>query len=280
MRLLTGIVLAGLFVAACSDGQSPAAAGSQSGTTLAAGTPGTQTASAPTASAPTSAKATPVMPTSATTQSATSSTTQSGSFNASAAPARAPALPGRTGELVNPDDHAMIFLYYDLAGVQPPLDQWVEQDNRVTFAAAFDKAAMRTTVRAELESAAAAVRGVGFIRVSMNAQLSDYDPTYGEFSVRALAPSSTLEFSARSHKISVRFGNGRVAQIWRVPPAEAQVIRDKVGGYGSHVTLDALLRILSVQPGYAGGTITTEVIEYEMRETRRGLTIGRVQVVR
>jgi len=172
----------------------------------------------------------------------------------------------------------MIFLYYDLAGVKPPLDQWVEQDTRVQFATAFDKAAVRTTVRAELESAAAAVRGVGFIRVSMNAGLSDYDPTYGEFSVRALAPSSTLEFSTLSNKVSVRFANGRVAQLWRVPPQEAQVVRDKVGGYGNDVTLDALLRIVSVQPGNAGGTITTEVIEYEMRETRRGLTIGRVQV--
>lgn len=174
----------------------------------------------------------------------------------------------------------MVFLYFDLAGIQPPLDQWVDQDYRVSSAAAFDKAAVRTAVRGELESAAAAVRGVGFIRVTMNADLSDYDPTYGEFSVRALAPSSMLTFNARNNKVSLRFANGRVAQVWRVPPDEAQVVRDKIGGYGGGVTLDALLRIMSVQPSHAGGTITTEVVEYEMRETRRGLTIGRVQVGR
>jgi hypothetical protein len=171
----------------------------------------------------------------------------------------------------------MIFLYYDLAGIKPPLDQWVDQDYRVQSAAAFDKAAVREAVRGELESAAAAVRNVGFLRVTMNAKLSDYDPTYEEFTIGALAPSSTVQFSARSHRISLRFANGRSAQVWRVPPAEAQVIRDKIGSYGN-VSLDALLRIVSVQPGHMGGAITTEVLEYDMHETRRGMTVGRVKV--
>lgn len=206
------------------------------------------------------------------------STAQGSSAGSSTAQASASALPGRTGELVNPDDATMIFLYYDLAGIAPPLDQWVEQDDRVTFARPSDKAALRKTIKAELESAAAAVRGIGFVRLTMNANLSDYDPTYGEFAVRALAPSSMVEFSAFRQKVSVRFSNGRIAQIWRVPYDEAQVIRDKAGQYGSHVTLDALLRIASVQPGVAGGTISAEVLEYEMRENLRGLPIGRVQV--
>jgi hypothetical protein len=190
----------------------------------------------------------------------------------------APTLPGRTAELVNPNDDTMVLLYYDLAGIRPPFDQWVEADTRVHMAPALEKAALRNAVRAELESAAAGVRNVGFLRISTNANLSDYDPTYGEFSVRAVAPSSTLEFKALRHNVSLRFSNGRVAQIWRVTPAEAQLIRDKVGRYGS-VQLDALLRIASVQPGPAGGTIMTEVIEYEMRDAQRGQMIGRVQVV-
>lgn len=262
MRTFVSIVSAGILMTACADRQSPGTTGSQDAAAL----------SATASTSRTSPASTSVVPTSAATPS--------GSSSASELPTLAPAIAGRTGELVNPDDHAMVFLYHDLAGIQPPLDQWVEQDDRVQYAAAFDKAAMRTAVKAELESAAAAVRGVGFIRVTMNADLSDYDPTYEEFSVRALAPSSTLGFNARRHKVSLRFANGRVAQMWRVPPAEAQIIRDKIGGYGGGVTLDALLRITSVQPSHAGGTITTEVIEYEMRETRRGLTIGRVRVGR
>jgi hypothetical protein len=187
-------------------------------------------------------------------------------------------LRGRSAELVNPDNSTMVFLYYDLAGITPPIERWVEDDSRVKFAPAFDKAALRNTIRAELESATAAVRGVGYIRLSMHANLSDYDPTYGEFSVRALAPSSMVSFDAMGQHVSLKFGNGRTAQIWRVPQSQAQAIRDKIGHFGN-VSLDALLRITAVQPGPGGGTITTGVVEYEMRETRSGLTIGRVQIV-
>jgi hypothetical protein len=33
-----------------------------------------------------------------------------------------------------------------------------------------------------------------------------------------------------------------------------------------------------VVPGPAGGTITADVVEYEMRETRGGTTLARVQM--
>jgi hypothetical protein len=190
--------------------------------------------------------------------------------------AAAGAFPDRTGELVNPDDTTMVFLYYDLAGIAPPIDAWVEEDSRVRFAQPIDKAGKREEVRAEMASGAASVRGIGLVRLSMNANLSDYDPTYGEFTVRALAPSSTVEFKALGQKVSVKFANGRTAQIWAVPQDQAQAIRDKIG-YGHQASLDVLLRITGVQPGPGGGTLTTEVVEYEMRNNRTGQVIGRVR---
>ena len=124
----------------------------------------------------------------------------------------------------------------------------------------------------------AAVKGVGVIRLSLNsANLSDYDPTYGEFTVRALSPSSVIPFDALGQKVSIRFGNGKYAQIWRVPAAEAQVIRDRLA-MGNNVELDVLLAIKSVVPGPASGTITADVVEYELRETRGGTTLARVQM--
>lgn len=36
--------------------------------------------------------------------------------------------------------------------------------------------------------------------------------------------------------------------------------------------------IKSAVPGSAGGTLTADVVEYEMREAPRGTTIARVQV--
>ncbi len=187
------------------------------------------------------------------------------------------AFAGRTGELVNPDNSTMVFLYYDLAGIPPPIDDWVEKDNRVQYVPAIEKAAKRAEVKAELESGVAAVRGIGTLRLSMNANLSEYDPSYGEFMVRALAPSSVVEFPAMGQKVSLKFSNGRTAQIWKVPAADAQQIRDKIG-YGGNVSLDVGLRITGVLPAPGGGTISTEVIDYELQDNRSGAMLGRIQV--
>jgi hypothetical protein len=179
-------------------------------------------------------------------------------------------------ELVNPDANTVVFLYYELAHLPLPIDTWVEEDHRVKYAPAPEKAPHRVAVRAELQSAAASVKGVGALRLTMNANLSEYDPSYGEFTVRALSPSSVVTFDALGQKVQVNFKNGRTAQIWRVPAAEAQGIRDKIG-YSSNVEMDVLLRIVDVLPGPGGGTLTTEVVEYELRETQRGVALARVQ---
>jgi len=188
------------------------------------------------------------------------------------------AAPAMGQELVNPDGVSVVFLYHALAGLTPSIDNWVEEDGRVRYAAAIDKAAKRAALRTELLAAAESVKGVGALRLSMNADLSDYDPSYGEFTVRALAPSSMVTFDAFAQKVSVSFRNGRTAQIWKVPPAQAQAVRDRIG-YAGNIELDVLLRIVKVLPGAGGGTIVTEVVEYEMRDRQRGLIIGRVQVV-
>ena len=99
----------------------------------------------------------------------------------SAAGAAAGAFANRKGELLNPDDSTVVFLYYDLSGMKPPIAEWVEQDSRVQYAPGIDKPRGATAVKSELESAAAAVRGMGPLRLSMNANLSEYDPTYSEF---------------------------------------------------------------------------------------------------
>lgn len=195
------------------------------------------------------------------------------------ADAATPAIAGRTRELVNPDHATMVLLYFDLAGLAPPIDNWVQQDGRLMVAQAADKAAMRELIRQEIEAGMASVKNVGRIRLSLNsAQLSHYDPAYGEFTVRALSPASSVSFTAWRHTVEVRFGNGRTAQVWRVPEAEAQAITDRVGNYTSHVQLDTLLEITAVQPAMSGGTLVTDIQEYELRETRGGTTLARVRV--
>lgn len=201
-----------------------------------------------------------------------------------APPARAAAtagrqpLDGRTGELVNPDDSTMVLLYFDVAGITPPLATWVEQDGRVLHAQGADKASLRPVVRQELDAAAAAVRDVGRIRLSLsNANLSHYDPTYGEFTVGALSPGSVIEFRAFGQSVKLRFGNGRTAQLWKVPEAEAQAIKDRIGNY-ARVQLDALLQVKGVQPGPGDGTLVADILEFELRESGGGTTLARVRV--
>ena len=74
--------------------------------------------------------------------------------DSASAGAGAPSAGGAARELVNPDASTMVFLYYELAHLPLPIDTWVEEDSRVRFAPATDKAAHRAAVRAELESAA------------------------------------------------------------------------------------------------------------------------------
>jgi len=194
-----------------------------------------------------------------------------------ASSADAGARPATARELVNPDASTVVFLYYQLAHLPPPIDTWVEEDSRVKFAPAPDKAAHREAVRSELNAAAASVQGVGALRLTMNANLSEYDPSYGEFTVRALSPSSVVNFDALGQKVAVNFTNGRTAQIWHVAQADSQAVRDKIS-YNSNVEIDVLLRIASVLPGPGGGTIATEIVEYELRETQRSAVLARVKL--
>ncbi len=207
----------------------------------------------------------------------TAAATAGAAATAAAAAAATPGpLGGRTRVLTDPDATAMVFLYYDLAGLQPPLADWVERDSRVTLAPPIERAARRDAVRAELTAGMAAVRGVGELRLSINAALSDYDPSYGEFTVGAFAPSSVVSFTALGQKVEVKFSNARAAQTWRVAPGEAQLMRDRLSAAGN-VLADAVLRLTDVQPGIAGGSLTALVVEYQLREERSGHALARLQ---
>lgn len=182
----------------------------------------------------------------------------------------------RTGELTNPDDATMVFLYYDLAGLPPPLDDWTEQNPRVRFAPGPDKAARRAEVHAQLAAAQRAVAGVGVLHLTMQANLSDYDPAYGEFTVRALSPSSQVSFKALDQQVVLGFDNALDAQSWAVPAGEAQAIRDRLGWNGAQI--DLTLKIDKVLPGPQGGTLVARVLRYDLREASGNTLLGHVEV--
>jgi hypothetical protein len=112
--------------------------------------------------------------------------------------------------------------------------------------------------------------------MTMNANLIEYDPGYGEFTVRALAPSSYVDFSEYGQKVALRFTNGRSAQIWKVSPEHAQTVRDRLDHGAAEV--DVLVEITGVQPAPEGGSIDARILEYELRDLRSGTALGRVEV--
>ncbi|MGN6656946.1 MAG: hypothetical protein ACTHJ9_16580 [Rhodanobacter sp.] len=236
------LVLAALLLAGC--GKSPAAPGA-----------------AAAAREPAAAAATPAQP-----------------VGVGASGADAGGLTGRSGTLNNPDNATMVFLYYDLAGITPPVDQWVEDDHRVRYAPGVDKAAHRAAVRAEFEAGLAAVRGVGVLQLTLQAGLSSYDPTYGEFTVGALSPGAVYTFKAQGQTINLKFDNALTAQSWSVPKDQAQAIVDRVGN--DSLLLDATLHIRKVLPGPGGGTVVAHVDSWNLRDSRSGSTVARVTAIK
>lgn len=251
-RLVPWLIVA--TVAACGDSQPPA----QPAATPLAAEPAPVTAAAP--------------------QPATSPAVSPLPAQVQAKPKPGLDMSGRTNELLNPDDTSMVFLYQDLAGLTPRFDQWVEKDYRVRSSDPRERAALRETVKAELEAAAAAVGDVGLLRLSLqSASLSKYDPTYGEFVVGALSPSSVIEYKAFDQKVNLKFANGRTAQLWKVSPEQGQEIDDRVAS-SRNPKLEVLVQIKSVVPAPGGGSIMADVVEFELRDSGDDTTIGRVKV--
>lgn len=185
-------------------------------------------------------------------------------------------LGGRTGAFTNPSNSQMVFLYYDLAGIPPPIDQWVEQDSRVQSAPGANKAALRTQVKAELQAGLAAVRGVGVLHLTTSANVSQYDPSYGEFTVGALSPASEYTFDALNQHVTVKLDNGLAAQTWSVPKDKAQAITDQLGD--ANPVLDVVLKITKVLPDMQSGTLVTRVQSWTLRDANHGTTFARVEV--
>lgn len=196
-------------------------------------------------------------------------------INNPASTAPSPPLAKRIVELTNPEDTAMVMLYHDLAGLPAPVSRWVEADSRLQFAPGAQKAALREQITREFEAARNAVKGVGILRITLaDAQLSDYDPGYGEYTIRALSPSSAITYKTLGTEVTLKFDNARAAQLWRVPSGEAQRVADTLGTYG-RAALDLTLAVTGVIPGTAGGTLTTRIVEYELRAQRGGQTLAR-----
>jgi hypothetical protein len=196
---------------------------------------------------------------------------------AEALPAKAGGLAHRTAEIANPDPATVVLLYYDLAHLPAPVDRWVEQDPAVRFAQPIDKPAAREEVKAKIAAGLGAVKGAGRLRLTLDANMSDFDPSYGEFTVRALSPSSVIPFEAFGEQVGLVFENGQAAQAWKPPAAEVQAIRDRVE-HRQDVTADVLVQLTGARATPQGGALTGRVLGYELRGRTDGQKLGVVKL--
>lgn len=216
-------------------------------------------------------------PQATTTETAGAGSADSATEAATATEANAPAasLAGRNRTLTNPDDFNMVLLYYSLSGAKPTIDKWIEDDTSVRFAPPVDRDAARTALRRKIETGLAAARDVGTIRLTMDADLSDFDPSYNEYTIRAIAPSSVVYFKSFGEQVSLKFDNAEKAQRWSVDPGQSQSIRDRVQ-YGSGATIDLLVRVTGSTPDASAGTINTTILSYELKTRRDSNTLARI----
>lgn len=186
-------------------------------------------------------------------------------------------LDGRTRRVSNPDGLVMVLLYHQLAGLTPPVNDWVEKDRRVSEAPPVKKPEMRKTIAAEIAAADAAVKDIGAIRITTNTQLSEYDPTYEEYLVSALDPASMFTFTSNEQTVRLKFSNADDAQIWRVPADAYQAIEDRIQ-YRGALTLTIDAEIETTQPGVKGGDIIARITGYVLENNFNNGLIARVAV--
>ena len=188
----------------------------------------------------------------------------------------------RTGELVSPDAEAIASLYYDWAGIEPPIDEFAEQyvndDRSVNDANRVQKLARAQDIyRRRFRSGL----NVGFIKLNLSAKLSEYDATTGEFYVDAFAPGSSVNYRAYDRFFQLKFENDAEAYRWKVPSYMAdRIVQQTEGEHGFRsLTIPVVAQISGVAPsGTSGGVIYARILSYSLQARGTGAVVGRVNL--
>src|SRR5690606_3551243 len=171
---------------------------------------------------------------------------------------RTPAAPaGASGfgtrELAHPEDLQMLLLGYRLQGREPPLSEWAAAQHAVARANEFERGKVREQEQARLQAVYEGTEGVGLLRLNVNANFGEYDPSRGGYYLDAFTPGSVFRFSARAapppfqvETLSLRIDNPGELNFWPLDPAAAQDILARNNGQ-RRVTLDSRLRITGVR---------------------------------
>lgn len=187
----------------------------------------------------------------------------------------APVAPGLgTRELAHPEDLQMVLLGYRLEGRQPPIEEWAAAQHRVTSANEFERAGVLAEERERLQAVYDGTEGVGLLRLSVDARISEYDGSRGGYYLDAFTPGSVFHFSARpapnpfrEEKIGLRIDNPGELNFWMLEPAAAQDVLARNNGQ-RHVTLDSRFRITDISRRSDGPVLSATLLGYTIVSSR------------
>lgn len=178
----------------------------------------------------------------------------------------APASAPRFGEAVldYPDDLQMTMLAFRLTNRAPPLEDWAAEEYEVRRADEFSRAGR---LRAETERLAGiyeATANVGFLRMRLSSQISQYDPDRGGYYLTTFAPGSTYNFSGRE-KVIIQIDNAREAYFW---PMDAEAAQSVLQHTSRNVTIDARIRVTGTERRTSGLVLKGRLADYAIFSNR------------
>lgn len=200
----------------------------------------------------------------------TSSATTATTIAAAAAPGDDAGVVG-TQLLSHPDDLQMVMLGYRLRGIMPPLQQWAEAQYAVRTANEFEREATLKSERDRLQAIYDGTAGIGYLRLGVSAELSEYDAARGGYYFTAFTPGSVFNFSAQpgstAERIAMRVENEEELNFWPLDATAAQeVLRQS---RWRKVDLDSYFRITGVTQRGSGPTINVRLQRYMIVSDQR-----------
>ena len=185
-----------------------------------------------------------------------------------------PDAPIRTRRVSQPNDDTIGWIAMDWAGIATPKQDWARSIRESRAGGTeFSRAEQTAAIKRELELAAEEGRGVGFLDLTISAQLSEYDSDYQEFYIDTFSPGSQITFrpfrtpyrkpDIFRDGVKIRFSNADAAQILTVPPQEAEEIVSKLQPFRP-ISIEAKLKIDRVVPAANSAEIWVTVSGYTL----------------
>ena len=186
----------------------------------------------------------------------------------------------RLGQAVlnNPSDAQIAMAYYQIAALPMPLDRWASQDSRVSSANEFDRPEVLTVVKQELNAAAAAMDGTGFVKINTEMSFGEYDHDALGYRLTGIESDRYYTWSYRGSQFRLTMENGDEARLWRLPPDEARTILERLPNRYINVTLT--IKVVDAVPDGSGGILKGRIVSYDIYtpDRRNTVKLGTVAV--